>query len=202
MVRIEVSRPHSKSFLISTWYRPPNSDMDLFDDCNLFFRKCDSENKELLVVGDLNCDVSKTSPDPCTRRLQFLFSLYQIAQLINEPTRVTGTSATLIDLILTNKPENISCSGVIHFGISDHSLVFAVRKYILPKTRQKVRNVRDYKNFVVNDFLADILQVPWDTVLQFDNPNMCWQVWKSFFLERHDSYAPFRQKRIRGNSVP
>ena len=45
----------------------------------------------------------------------------------NEPTRVTSTSATLIDLILPNTPENILQSGVIHLGISDHSLVYALR---------------------------------------------------------------------------
>ena len=40
MIFIEVNRPHSKSFLVSTWYRPPNSEMDLFDDCDLFLSKC------------------------------------------------------------------------------------------------------------------------------------------------------------------
>ena len=33
-----------------------------------------------------------------------------------------------IDHIATNTPEKISDSGVIHTGISDHSLVFAIRK--------------------------------------------------------------------------
>ena len=31
MVCAEINRPHSKSFLLCTWYRPPNSDMDLFN---------------------------------------------------------------------------------------------------------------------------------------------------------------------------
>ena len=48
-----------------------------------------------------------------------LCSLYQFHQLIEESTRLTSKSATLIDLILTNRPENISKSGVIHLGISD-----------------------------------------------------------------------------------
>jgi hypothetical protein len=103
------------------------------------------ENKELLLMGDLNCDVSKFPPDAHTRRLQFLSCVYQLEQLINEPTRVTRTSATLIDLIFTNKKENIAKSGVIHLGISDHSLIFAVRKFFTPKSRQNVRYVRNFK---------------------------------------------------------
>ena len=82
-------------------------------------------------MGDLNCDVSKFPPDAHTRRLQFLSCVYQLEQLINEPTRVTRASATLIDLIFTNRNENIVKSGVIHLGISDHSLAFAVRKFVL-----------------------------------------------------------------------
>ena len=80
MVCIEVRRPHNNSLLISTWYRPPNSDIDLFYEYDLFLLKCDSERKELIVVGDLNCDVTKASPDLHTR-LQFLCSLYHIDHL-------------------------------------------------------------------------------------------------------------------------
>ena len=69
---------------------------------------CESENKELIIIGDINCDVMKTSPDAHTRQLNFLCSLYQLDQLINKPTRKTNTSATLIDLVLTNVKENIS----------------------------------------------------------------------------------------------
>jgi hypothetical protein len=35
-------------------------------------------------------------------------------------------SATLIDLIFTNKTRNIAKSGVIHNGMSDHSLIYVV----------------------------------------------------------------------------
>jgi hypothetical protein len=87
-------------------------------------------------MGDLNCDISKFPQDSNARKLQFLSSLYQLDQLINEPTRVTSTSATLIDLFFTNKQQNIMQSGVVHIGISDHSLIYAVRKFALPKSHE------------------------------------------------------------------
>ena len=113
---------------------------------------------------------------------------------------MTRTSATLIDLFFTNNPENISNSGVIHLGISDHSMIFAVKNITVPKFRNSTREVRDYKNFVEIDFIEDISQVPWNIVCQFDDPNVCWQAWKSLFLEILDRHAPVRCKRIRGNS--
>ena len=49
----------------------------------------DLEDKELLLMGDLNCDVRKFSSDDHTSTLQFLstgtFCVHQLKQLINEP---------------------------------------------------------------------------------------------------------------------
>ena len=82
-------------------------------------------------MGDFNCDTDKLSPDHNTRKLLLLSALYQLDQLINEPTRVAKSSASLIDLFFTNKGENISQSGVIHVGLSDHSMIYSVRKFII-----------------------------------------------------------------------
>jgi hypothetical protein len=43
--------------IVTTWYRPPGSDTRLFDDFQNFLSRCDLENKELLLIGDLNCDL-------------------------------------------------------------------------------------------------------------------------------------------------
>ena len=57
MLSVEISRPCSKPFLVTTWYRPTGSDTRLFDDFEKFLSRCDLENKELLLMSDLNCDV-------------------------------------------------------------------------------------------------------------------------------------------------
>jgi hypothetical protein len=135
-------------------YRPPNSDAQVFDDFEVFLRKCDSENKELILVGDLNCDFRKSPPDAHTRKLQFLSTLYQFDQLMNETsTRVTKASEILIDLLITNKKQNIAKSGVSHLGLSDHSLIFVVRKHCAFNSRQNVRYVRNFKKFNTTAFL-------------------------------------------------
>ena len=54
-----------------------------------FLSKWDAENKELVVVGDLNCDVSRPLAGQHTQRLKFLCFLYQLEQFINEPTRAS-----------------------------------------------------------------------------------------------------------------
>ena len=84
----------------------------------------------MYILGDLNCDMLKTNNDlnlP-TKKIKSLYELYQLSQLIKQATRITMTTSSLIDHIVTNTPEKISDSGVIHTGISDHSLIFAIRK--------------------------------------------------------------------------
>ena len=81
----EITVPiYSKSLLISTWYWPPNSSLSLFDDSDLFFQKCESENKELIVIGDINCAVLKASPDSPTQQFNFcVIFINLLDQIIN-----------------------------------------------------------------------------------------------------------------------
>ena len=51
--------------------------------------------------------------------------VFGLKQVITEPTRITPSSSSLIDLIFTNQPDLVSFSGVSHVGISDHSLIYA-----------------------------------------------------------------------------
>ena len=48
-----------------------------------------------------------------TKKIKSLYELYQLSQLIDEATRVTMTTTSLIDHMVTNTPEKISDSGVI-----------------------------------------------------------------------------------------
>ena len=57
MICIEICKPRSRPFLISVWYRPPNPEMKLFDFFEIFLSKCDAESKELIVIGDINCNM-------------------------------------------------------------------------------------------------------------------------------------------------
>ena len=55
-------------------------------------------------------------------------STFSLIQLIESPTRITSTSSSLIDHILTNAIDKISNSGIINIGVSDHQLIFFTRK--------------------------------------------------------------------------
>ena len=91
---------------------------------------------------------------------------------------------------------------MVHLGISDHSLIYAVRKFSLPKSRKSVKIARNFKNFGANDFLNDIFQIPWLWITSHDNPNLCWKTWQSLYVKVLGMHAPIRHTRIRTNSLP
>ena len=88
MICCEINKPQSRPTLISAWYRPPNSEMKIFDSFEIFLKKCDVESKELLIIGDINCNILKSPRDSNTNKLMFLTVLYNLEQLIKEPTEL------------------------------------------------------------------------------------------------------------------
>ena len=65
-------------------------------------------------MGDLDCNILPSSLNNVnTQALLNITDIYNLKQLlINESTRVTPVSSTLIDVIFTSHTDNVSCSGV------------------------------------------------------------------------------------------
>ena len=53
---------------------------------------------------------------------------FSLTEIIKEPTRITCSTSTPLDHILTNSSETVSQKGVIDVGISDHQLIYCTRK--------------------------------------------------------------------------
>ena len=115
---IEVRKPQSKSLIVVNWYRPPNSPVRLCSHLENLIGKLDLTNFDFFLLGDMNIDMATTKSDNDARQLNNIAAIY--GQLINEPTRITDKSSSLIDLIYTNSPERVVCSGVAHVGVSDY----------------------------------------------------------------------------------
>ena len=205
VVGIEITKPHSKPFLVTTVYRPPSASSEFFDHFEKLIKAIDNENKEMFILGDVNCDMLKADSDSNipTKKIKSLYELYQLTQLINEATRVTMTTTSLIDHIVNNTPEKICHSGVIHTGISDHSLVFAIRKISIIYKQENTLQIRNMKNFDKEKFTKELLKQPWEYVYFFaEDPNAMWEIWKNLFLEVLHKHAPLQHKKIRSNKVP
>ena len=124
--------------------------------------------------------------------------------MVNQATRVTTRSATLIDHIYCNIQENCSNINVPKLGLSDHFPVFFTRKINshVPKSQHFSISYRSFKNFNEANFSNDLKLIPWDTVKIFDDPNDALATWSHLFLEVVDKHIPIKQHRVKHKNQP
>ena len=201
---LEIQQPRSKPFVVVTWYIPPDSPIGIFSSFEHLIGILDLENTEYYLMGDLNCDMIATRFDNDTCKLMSITDVYGLQQLITEPTRVTPTSSTLIDVIYTNFPDKIVCSGVCQISISDHSMVFAYGKLSINGVTlgHNTLTYRKFSKFNRTNFRNDIASQKGDEINNFSNPNDMWSKWKYMFLSIVDKHAPLRTMRVRSRSSP
>ena len=200
---IEIQKPRSKPFLVVTWYRPPDSSVEIFTYFESLIGKIDAEYAEFYLMGDLNCNFATPQLDHNANLLSSIADVYSLQQLITDPTRCTESSLTLIDLIFTNRPDRIICSGVSHIGISDYSLIYAYCKLSIdsPLRGHTTVTYRKFKNFNSSNFRSDIEHQNWQIIHNYDTNDM-WEVWQKLFLFCVDKHAPLRNKHFRPCKSP
>jgi len=103
----------NKNVVISNWYRPPNQDANAIE---CFLNEfCDVSNSlsaeghdVLLSCGDFNDRCTAWDEDHITSELHNRFrdclTAQGLYQVVNECTRVTETSSSILDLIITDSP--------------------------------------------------------------------------------------------------
>ena len=93
-------------------------------------RDCDSGGNlvdiETVVLGDFNTNILKKNS--LVNSLNNFMRMCGLSQLIDVPTRVTDSCASIIDLIMVTDQDKISQSGVLGIGLSDHMLIYCTRK--------------------------------------------------------------------------
>jgi hypothetical protein len=118
------------------------------------------------------------NPTHHTIRLSDLINEFQLKQHITSPTRITPSSKILIDIIMSYH------SGVIHLGLSDHSLVYICRKVGIPRAEPKIVETKQFKYFNSSAFQYDLKMDFKDTTSSIIMPTqiMRGRYGKLFFL--------------------
>ena len=164
LICVEIQPPKCKSYLVVSWYRPPSDPVDSFNKMEKVLSYLDREGKEIILLGDTNCDLTKRAPnqpaDNNAKHISSLYELFSLKQLIEEPTRVTLTTSSMIDHVATTSARNIIEAGVHKVSMSDHYMIFCVRKFQgALKKDHKVITTRSMKNFDKDAFLADVADI-------------------------------------------
>ena len=127
-----------------------------------------------------------------------LYGLFSFKQLIEEPTRVTLTTSSIIDHVATTCARNIVKSGVHEVSLSDHYMVYCIRKFNgAVEKGHKMIKTRKMKNFNKEVFLADVSGICWEQMLTgTDDIDVLVNNWSDLFSLIIEKHAPITEMRV------
>lgn len=182
-------------------YRPPNQSITCLDELETVLSNLSLEVDEIMLVGDLNVDFLRTDT-----KLQYLLNildLFNLKQIINEPTRISDTSSSLIDIICVDKFRNVLDSGTTDLlNVSDHLLVFCDLDMSIEKLPPKKITYRDYQYFNINEFAFDANRINWEYISTLHDIDGKVEFLNNAIITLFDIHAPYRTTTIRNYSKP
>lgn len=127
---------------------------------------------------------------------------FQMNQVLTEPTRVMHISKTLIDVVITNSKQKLGHTSVYPLSISDHYLIYAIRKIGILRGRPRFVKARNSKHFDESKVNKDLISTPWLCIDNFQDVNCALAMWTEVFLSFVDEHSPCRTRRIRNKPSP
>jgi len=170
--------------------RSPSTDVkSCLAELNNVFMQLLSLTKYVVVVGDLNIDLLKNTA--IQKNYKDLLSDFQFVQYNSEPSRVTRTSATLIDHVLCTPVSSVKkCYQAI--GLSDHRT--QILELTIPSIKSIVNPVitRSFCNCDWDELRKALITAPWQVMEIYDNINDMWHFFCSILQNCLHVYAPLR----------
>jgi hypothetical protein len=134
-----------------------------------FFLSQLREDCEIILLGDFSICYGDQK-GPLFKLYDSVLKVFNLCQMIKQPTRVTEFTSSVIDHILCNNPEKHCQSGVLNMGISDHFIVYCTRKLSKSSFNKhnnvKVRSVKSYNKDV---FIEKLTEAKWESFFFLDS---------------------------------
>ena len=199
---IEVSFKKANLILICFMYRPPDSSPYLDKKFLTYFdnmiKTVDYENKETILTGDLNCNYLVRNDH---EEIKEILYRKKLKQLIKQPTRITETSKTLIDIIFTINERTASDTVVEPSAITDHDLMGINRKMNCQKYIHRKLFTRDYKNYDENAYRRELSSTDWNLLFSNYDFNLSWNAFKDKLQQLENIHASLTEKMMRKTST-
>ena len=196
-----------RQVIVASVYRPPSRTVAAlssdFTDLEAQYQRVivDHPNTDILICGDLNCDLRKPESDQGCRRLsQFIsdFSLHHY-QAIRSPTYRTGS---LLDVCIAKQSHSIVRRGVRFCHFSPHLFLRAFIRTSKPRLKQFTVQTRSVTSIDLSSFYADLRRVDWTPIFSVPSVSHKWQLFLNMFSPVLDHHAPMKSVTIRDPTAP
>lgn len=195
-LRVKIKK---RSFCFGVFYRPPHTNVgDFMSDVDDIVSSLSTTTDEILITGDFNINLFNLN-NPLTTS----FESYNLFQVINEPTRITNTTSTLLDPIFVSNPELVLSQGTISVDtFSDHRMVFCNLRIEKSRIEPRMVKFRSFRAFNVNAFLRDLNALPLCRIVEANHIDDKVEIFNALVLGIFDKHAPIKEVRITKPKAP
>ena len=197
---LELTVSNKKWFILFV-YRPPqeNNKYTFFNELNETLSKAVNSYENIIVIGDLNIDVSDPDKDR-NKYLSDFADTFSLSNLVNRKTCHKNLSGTTIDIMLTNRPNCFQKTSTVVTGLSDfHRMIISCLKTTFKKLPPKKTIFKDYKKFDEQNFLYDLDQQMIKG--KFYKEKNMYESFSDTFKAIVNKHAPLNEKIVRGNNA-
>ena len=145
----------NRSVIIGNIYRPPRESNELLtkfnDELNKAMHHKLIKSKKIIISGDFNINLLKINEKIMYANFFDMMTSISLLPNITYPTRITRTSATIIDNIFSNSLEDTVISGILsNKSISDHQIIFSCFDNLINMRKHsnisKIKKIIDYNS--------------------------------------------------------
>ena len=187
-----------KNIVVWSIYRPPNTNHSEFmDHYTDYIRKIKNENKEIILGMDHNLDFLKSEIHKPTAMFIARNLEHDLLSCITRPTRITKTSATLIDnIFIDSKYQEVYKSDVLLENISDHlPCRVIITDRLIRKKMNKTITTRDTRKFRIDNLKVELEREYW-SVDENKDINECCNVFHNKLSKLVEEHLPVITKNV------
>ena len=195
---IEIICPSpSNNIVIGVIYRPPSGSMtDFIKAMSDILNKIHTNRKPCYLLGDFNIDLNKYHTTPDTAEFFDLLYSYSFIPLIDKATRVSASTASIIDNIFTNQSTTTHKSGVIEADISDHYPVFSISEMSSPIKTDQYLKLRSFKPANIEKFISLLRAESWENTRSSNNAQAAFSGFINTLTAHYNSSFPIIEKKL------
>lgn len=200
---LNVQASKYKSFIVSAVYlHPPISSHRLDVFIKILIYLC-TLGKRMYILGDININFLDKQNQFSNKLKSFLLK-NTLIQIIKEPTRITKSTRTLIDVCISNDKNIISGKSLSDNIIADHNTIIICLNLSIPKPSYRItKTFRRLKGYNINVFNNSLNSQPFENIYSATDINSAVATFNVLFNQSLDVNAPYITKTFRHNiSIP
>ena len=204
---IEICFVKRKNVICGVLYRQHNSPESFLKYLEETIDKFTSTGKNLCLLGDFNLCLQKI--ETCNYSRDFLLAASKLLSPSNyrQTNTCSQNSASLIDNIFVNNPEQVLISGNLITDVSDHFSQFCILTSTRDKIKRKQIKKRDLSHFNPDSLNSDLATIDWSCIIKTHANNVD-ELFSTFYrnfnkiISKHAPITSLSQRRIKQFSKP